>query len=96
LGIGILGTRYPEHEQVDPILFAGELSWDFGWAIADLEVAGQHDPRRSEDLRGNEDLGEVRLGLRTSGERWVRIAAVRGWETYSPGFGIILEVGMIR
>jgi hypothetical protein len=95
-GIGVLGTRYPEHEQIDPILYAGDLSWDWGWVISDIEVVGQHDPRRSEELRGNEDLGEVRLGLRTSGARWMRVAVVRGWETYSPGFGMVLEVGLLH
>ena len=95
-GLGVLGTRFDDHEQVDPILFAGELSWDLGWVVSNLEVVGQHDPRRSEDLRGNEDLGEMRLGLRSGERRWVRVALVRGWETYSPRLGVLFEVGLLH
>jgi hypothetical protein len=95
-GVGVLGTRYPEHEQVDPILFAGEVSWDLGWLVSDLELVGQHDPRKGAELRGNEDLGEARIGLRTAGERWVRVALVRGWETFSPRLGLLLEVGLLH
>jgi hypothetical protein len=95
-GLGVLGTRYPEHEQVDPILYAGDVTFDWGWVISDLEVVGQHDPRRSEELRGNEDLGELRLGLRSRGSRWMRVAVVHGLETYSPRFGMLLEVGLLH
>lgn len=95
LGVGVLGTRNPAHEQVDPILFAADLTWDLGWIQPELEVVGQHDPRRNPDLRGNEDLGEVRLAVRKGERRWVRLAMARGWETFSPGLGLFLEGGFL-
>ncbi len=93
VGLGVHGTRDPDHEQVDPILFAAGLRGTLDWIQWDLQAVGQHDPRGNADLRGNEDLGEVRLGVRRGERRWVRLAAVRGWETFSPGLGLLVEGG---
>lgn len=94
IGVGVLGTRSDRREQVDPILFAGQASYDAGSVHPDLVVVGQHDTRPNRDLRGNEDLGEVRLGARIGEARWIRLAVTRGWETFSPDFGLLLEAGL--
>jgi len=93
LGLGINGTRDPENEQVDPLLFALSTRYELGRARALLELAGQHDTRAGTDRRGVEDLGEARLGLEVGARRWMSILAVRGWTPSSPDFGVIVRFG---
>ena len=58
-----------------------------------LELAGQHDPRSSSDRRGNENIGEVRVGVVIGADRWVKVTAARGWTSYSPDFGLTVLFG---
>ncbi|MCG6957631.1 MAG: hypothetical protein LJF04_16695 [Gemmatimonadetes bacterium] len=93
LGLGINGTRVPTHEQVDPLLFGLSAVYQLGDAAAILELAGQHDTRPGPDFRGNEDLGEARLGVRIGRTRWLTVQAVRGWTLASPHLGVVMAVG---
>ena len=93
LGLGINGTRDPSHEQVDPLLFDLSAVYELGDVAAILELAGQHDTRPGPDFRGNEDLGEARVGLRLGRTRWLSVQAVRGWTLASPNLGIMIAVG---
>ena len=92
-GIGVLGTRDPEREQVDPLLFAVGASWRTGEVRPFLALLGQHDTRPGRDLRGVENLGEARLGVRVGGRRWVQVAALRGWTRMGPDLGVELRLG---
>lgn len=93
-GLGIWGTRDENIEQVDPVLFSAEASWNGGWWKPSVTVVGQHDTRGNPDLRGTEDLGELRARLRVGRDRWLRLGVVRGWREFSPDFGLILEAGL--
>ena len=93
-GMGVLGTRNATHEQVDPILFAAGLAWDLGLFRSELELVGQHDTRPNAEFRGNENLGEVRLVVRRGERRWLRAGLTRGWETFSPSLGVLVEAGV--
>lgn len=64
--------------------------------IPSVQVLGQEVAYANRQIRGNEDLGEVRLGLRAGGPRWMRIDVVTGYEPTSPALGAILWVGVIR
>lgn len=94
IGLGILGTRDRRNEQVDVILFGLRGEYDLGKVDALVAVAGQHDPRRAREFRGNEDLGEVRLGVRAGHRRWVSVSVVRGWTRASPDIGARLSYGI--
>jgi hypothetical protein len=94
VGLGINGTRDPENEQVDPLLFALSARYDLGRVRALMELAGQHDPRAGEDRRGTEDLGEARLGVELGHRRWMSVTAVRGWTASSPDLGVIVTFGV--
>lgn len=94
VGVGINGTRDPENEQVDPLLFALSARYDLGRVRALMELAGQHDPRAGEDRRGTEDLGEGRLGVELGHRRWMSVTAVRGWTASSPDLGVIVTFGV--
>jgi hypothetical protein len=93
LGLGIFGTRDRWNEQVDPLLFALSARYDMGAARAVLELAGHHDTRAGPDRRGNEDLGEARLGLEAGHARWIHVALVRGWTSSSPDLGVTFTLG---
>lgn len=92
-GAGVNGTRDPRHEQIDPILFAASFVYEAGLVSPLLELAGQHDPRSNRDRRGNENIGEVRVGVLIGGDRWIKIMAARGWTPFSPEFGLTVLLG---
>ena len=92
-GAGVNGTRDPRHEQVDPVLFAAALMYEAGFVDPFLELTGQHDPRSSSDRRGNENLGEVRVGAVIGRDRWIKVTGGRGWTPFSPAFGLTLLFG---
>lgn len=96
VGIGIFGTRESHHEQVDPLLYAFAAEYDLGALTPVVQLVGQNDPRSGADLRGTEDLRELRLGLRAGDERWIEVAAARGLETFSPRWGFSVRVGFGR
>lgn len=92
-GIAILGTRSETMEQVDPLLYALSAGYRIGPVIPTVELVGQHDTRSGSELRGTEDLSEVRLGLRTHGSQWLQLTLVRGLTEFSPDYGLTLQVG---
>ncbi|MGD2070935.1 MAG: hypothetical protein PVI57_19855 [Gemmatimonadota bacterium] len=95
LGMGVLGTRDTRNEQVDPLLFALGVSWNaLGWLRPGLVAVGQHDTRRGPEMRGNEDLGEVRLSVSGGEDHWVQVALVRGWTPFSPDWGVTVQTGL--
>lgn len=95
VGMGVLGTRDTRNEQVDPLLFALGVSWDTGgWLRPRLVAVGQHDTRRGPEMRGNEDLGEVRLSVSGGEDHWFRLALVRGWTPFSPDWGLTVQTGL--
>lgn len=95
LGLGVFGTRDQRNEQVDVLLFGLSARHALGAAEAFLELAGHHDTRAGPDRRGNEDLGEARLGLRLGGARWISASVVRGWTPHSPDFGVAVQIGTL-
>ena len=93
LGIGVIGTRDPVNEQVDPVIFGLSSTYDLGSVEALLELTGHHDPRSGPEWRGIEDLGEARLGIRAGKQSWISVAVVRGWTIVSPDLGVMVQVG---
>ena len=92
-GMGINGTRDTGHEQIDPFLFAVSAIYDEGSFRPLLEATGQHDPRSNRDRRGNENIGEVRLGFRAGVDRWLTVLLIRGWTATSPDLGLVIRFG---
>jgi hypothetical protein len=93
-GVSINGTRDPEYEQKDVLVYvvrAEGLAWPI---IPSLTLTGDVLGPRFRVLRGNEPLGEARLGLRTTGRRWLRAEGVVGYRTYSPSAGVRVMAGM--
>lgn len=91
-GVGIHGTRVPTYEQSDVLLYAFRLERQAGSLRAAFTLVGQED-LKTRQIRGNEDLGEMRLGLRTGRWRWLEAALVGGYREFSPDFGVMVGGG---
>jgi hypothetical protein len=90
-GLGINGTRDTGNEQIDPLLFAVTATRTMGNIRPLLEATGQHDPRSNRDRRGNENIGEVRLGFVAGADRGMSVLIVRGWTATSPDLGLLVR-----
>lgn len=92
-GVGINGTRDPEMEQSDVWIFLVSTGRQVGWLTGTLQLAGHADGMRDAAVRGNEELAEIRVGLRAGSRRWVSAALLTGLTDFSPGHGLQLTVG---
>lgn len=92
-GLGIHGTRDPDFEQVDPILYGGGVSYHVGRWRSSMVLTGRHDTRGGEDKRGNEDQSELRFGVRFGQSRWVGLTLIAGLAEFSPSAGFFLGGG---
>lgn len=95
-GLGIFGTRKPGFEQDDLLLYTLGAEMAAGPLVPSLRAVGQKVGAGHTQIRGNESLGELRLGLRAGTRRWVRAELVRGYEPASPRWGVILWLGAAR
>jgi hypothetical protein len=93
-GVSINGTRDPEFEQKDVLVYILRGEYAGGAVTPTLTVTGDVLGPQHRQLRGNERLGEARLGLRAGGSRWLRAEAVAGYETFSPRVGLRVAAGM--
>ncbi|MEX0890724.1 MAG: SURF1 family protein [Gemmatimonadota bacterium] len=94
-GVGINGTRIPDYEQNDAWMYAGGLEVPLPHDLrADALLVG-HTDLHDWSVRGNEPLGELRLGLQLGRERWVRAAWVIGLEEFSPERGLTVGAGLL-
>jgi hypothetical protein len=92
-GVSINGTREEEFEQKDVLAYMFRAEYDMGAVTPMLTLTGDVlGPRRP--LRGNEPLGELRLGLRTGGRNWIRFETVAGYREFSPRMGIGVSAGV--
>lgn len=93
-GVGIVGTRETRFEQDDLLIYAARAEYDAGPVIPSVTILGQQVGTGHAEIRGNESLGEVRIGARTTGRRWVSAEAVAGYTAFSPGFGVLIAAGV--
>ncbi|MGH7459410.1 MAG: hypothetical protein ACREMA_00075, partial [Longimicrobiales bacterium] len=93
LGLGIFGTRLSNFEQSDVLLYSGTLQYADNRLMPFVTVVGQDD-FNDRHIRGNEDLSEMRAGLRLGKARWMEAAFVYGLREYSPGAGFWLGGGL--
>ena len=94
-GLGIHTTREQRFEQDDLFLYSGRIEYRFGMLSPSAAVIGQKHGTGHSEIRGVEDLGEFRLGLRAGEKRWVRMEYVKGYEDFSPSGGFIVTAGLL-
>ena len=92
LGMGVYGTRLAAIEQVDPVLYAFGVRVVDGPVRPGLEVVGQWDTRPGSQLRGVEDLAELRASIEMGGHRSLTVSAIRGLSETSPDLGLRLTL----
>jgi hypothetical protein len=92
-GISINGTRLSNYEQSDLFIYAATLEHRVGIVAPFVTIVGQNDMHRR-TVRGNEDLGELRAGVRVGHTRWVNAMLIRGFQDSSPHTGFVLNAGV--
>jgi hypothetical protein len=93
-GIGIFGTRLPDYEQSDVLVYTATVRREARLVTALASVTGHYTPHMVP--RGNEDLSETRIGVQIG--RGVRLRAlwVHGLTASSPSDGLLLSLGTLR
>jgi hypothetical protein len=95
-GVGIFGTRDPDFEQDDLLVYAVKAEYDVGLIAPSLALVGQQVGAGHSEIRGNESLGELRAGIRAGRRTFVRAEVVRGYTDFSPGWGVLVSAGIAR
>ena len=95
-GVGINGTREPNYEQSDVLVYALSATYQLGPIVPSITFLGQVDGLSGRIVRGNEDLAEVRVGVQAGHSRWVRINLIRGLRDASPRVGVSIYAGITR
>lgn len=91
-GVSINGTREPTYEQSDVLVYAVSARLDGPVVAPFVVLLGQQD-FHDWAIRGNEDLAEIRAGIRTAGRRWLQAAWIHGLSDVSPRHGFQIRVG---
>ncbi len=92
-GVSINGTRLSFFEQSDEWAYAAHLQYRWHALTSVVELLGQEDGLKYRVIRGNLPLGEVRLGARFGGRRWVRLEWLKGYRPSSPSSGVLISAG---
>jgi hypothetical protein len=95
-GVGVTATRDTLFEQDDLLLYDARAEYDRGIVKPSIVIVGQAHGWAHKELRGVEDLSEVRLGFRIGDRTWIRLEAIKGFETFSPAYGLSVAVGTLR
>jgi hypothetical protein len=95
-GLGIHSTREQRFEQDDLFLYALSAEYARWMIVPSIAAVGQIHGTGHSEIRGVEDLGEVRFGLRFGRRNWLRADIVKGYETFSPSSGFIVTAGIFR
>jgi hypothetical protein len=95
-GLGIHGTREPRFEQDDLLLYATRIELRGQSWTPTASLVGQVHGYDHNAIRGVENLGEARLGIRAGEKNWIRAEVVKGYTTFSPSIGILIAAGVVR
>jgi hypothetical protein len=95
-GLGIHTTREEQFEQDDLFLYSFRAEYRTRLLTPSFAILGQKHGTTHAAIRGVENLGEMRAGLRLGREAWLRLEYVNGYETFSPSSGVIVTAGLIR
>ena len=92
-GIGIHSTREVEFEQEDVLLYSVRAELVGRRFTPSIEALGQRHGPSHAPIRGTEDLGELRAGIRIGTRYFLSVDVVKGYETFSPSAGVIIAAG---
>jgi hypothetical protein len=92
VGLGIHGTRSNDFEQSDVLIYQAGVELVRG-SLWSIDVVGHADGLADRTIRGNEELAELRVGVRIPGRISVHLEGVRGLTAFSPEAGIRFSIG---
>ena len=92
-GLGIHSTRETRFEQEDVLLYSARAELRGLRVTPSVEVIGQRHGTAHAAIRGVENLGEVRAGVRIGSRIFASVEGVFGYETFSPSSGLLVSVG---
>lgn len=92
-GLGIFGTRHVRLEQSDVLTYAASAAYDLGPFTPAAVVLGHADGMPGSNIRGSEELAELRLGARAGARLWASAHWVAGLTDFSPGSGLLVTAG---
>ncbi|MCI0432079.1 MAG: hypothetical protein L0271_00320 [Gemmatimonadetes bacterium] len=92
-GIAINGTRADGIDQLDVWTYSLSIDFRIGRFVSYGTIVGQNDLHRRV-VRGNEDLTELRLGVRSGDRVRVAVTLVHGLADFSPGRGLLVSIGL--
>ena len=95
-GVSINGTRDTRLEQADVMAYSLSTAYQHGWLTPSLALVGQKDYFSGWSMRGNEELAELRAGVRAGRRYWVQAEWVHGLAEFSPRSGLRLGAGIQR
>ena len=95
-GLGIHSTREIRFEQEDVLIYSLRAELAGSILSPSVEMLGQRHGTTHEAIRGVEDLGEVRAGIRFGSSVHASLEGIFGYESFSPPRGFILSIGYRR
>ena len=95
-GVSLNGTRRPENEQQDVLVYALTATYQHGWMAPSVSLVGQAAGSDAPNVRGTEDLSELRFGLQLGQRQWVRVSLIKGLRDTSPRSGVTVYAGIVR
>ncbi|MEX2582323.1 MAG: hypothetical protein WD766_03570 [Gemmatimonadota bacterium] len=96
IGVGIHGTRSSSYEQSDVLVVLARVEVPDMALRPSLSFVGHADGLPGRTMRGNEELAELRAGIRTAGRNWVTVESLLGLTPFSPRYGVSISVGTTR
>lgn len=95
-GLGIHSTREVRFEQEDLFLYALRLEYRGLALTPSATILGQMHGTGHSEIRGVEDLGELRVGVTAGDRKWFRVELIKGYEAFSPKSGVTFTAGFRR
>jgi hypothetical protein len=92
-GITINTTRQVDFEQDDLLVYVLRAEYRRLPVVPTLTLTGQQIGTGHHEIRGNESLSELRVGVRAGARIWVRGEYVAGLAAASPSGGVLLTAG---
>lgn len=94
-GLGINGTHNLKFEQMDVLVYNAAVEYR-QWPVTPIAMIIGRMDGVDWDFRGNENLGEIRLGARVGDRLWFQAFYVRGFTDFSPSGGLMISAGLTR
>jgi hypothetical protein len=92
-GITINTTRQVDFEQDDLLVYILRAEYDRLPVVPSVTLTGQQIGSGHHEIRGNESLSELRVGVRAGSRTWIRGEYVAGLADASPSGGVMVTAG---